>query len=287
LEQPLRIHFRQALNSILRNKSIAKAMIVNQSFPTRIHVINKNTGQVLPQKFVAEPQFTFHHINSYEINETDSNLRLIVDISSYNSKHFDINNFTFENMYSGNLMETEKSKAVARRIEIPINTNEKSTNEVHCKMYDLNSNFAFEAPTINYWNNNGLPYKYIYGVNHYRRPLSVCKVNTEKPNEIIEKVFSNQGENVLPSEPVFVEKPGGESEDDGLILVMVLSESNDYLSILDAKNLNEIARANMPEQVRGALTVKQFKMFYFNSHILNSIIFSLVSWFFCKPNGLI
>jgi hypothetical protein len=53
LEQPLRIHFRQALNSILRNKSIAKAMIVNQSFPTRIHVINKNTGQVLPQKFVA------------------------------------------------------------------------------------------------------------------------------------------------------------------------------------------------------------------------------------------
>ena len=72
-------------------------------------------------------------------------------------------------------------------------------------------------------------------------------------------MFSNQGENVLPSEPVFVENPGGESEDDGLFLVMVLSESNDYLSILDAKNLNEIARANMPEQVRGALTVKYFR----------------------------
>jgi len=125
-------------------------------------------------------------------------------------------------------------------------------------MYDLNSDFAFEAPTINYWKNNGLPYKYIYGVNHYRRPLSVCKVNTERPDEIIETVFSKQGENVLPSEPVFVENPNGEAEDDGVILVMVLSDSNDYLSILDAKNLNEIARANMPEHVRGALTFHGF-----------------------------
>lgn len=125
-------------------------MLVNQSFPTRIHVINKKTGEVLPQKFVADPQFSFHHINAYEINESENNLKLVVDISSYNSKHFDINNFSFENMYSGNLMETEKAKAIARRIEIPVNLNEKSTKEVLCKMTDLNSNFAFEAPTINY-----------------------------------------------------------------------------------------------------------------------------------------
>ena len=90
-------------------------------------------------------------------------------------------------------METAKARAVARRIEIPVNLNEKSNKEVHCLMYDLNSSFAFEAPTINYWQNNGLPYKYIYGVNHYRRPLSVCKVNTEKPQEIVERVFSRKG----------------------------------------------------------------------------------------------
>lgn len=233
-------------------------MQTNHSFPTRIHVIEKKTGRVLPQKFVADPQFTFHHINSYEIKESNANLRIVVDISSYNSKHFDINDFSFENMYAGNLMGTEKGKAVARRIEIPINTNEKSDREVLCKMYDLNSNFAFEAPTINYWKNNGQQYKYIYGVNHYRRPLSVCKVNTENPSEVLEVTFSKKGENVMPSEPIFVERPNAESEDDGVVLVMVLSDDNDYLSILDAKNLNEIARASLPEDVKGALTFHGF-----------------------------
>ncbi len=156
-------------------------------------MIEKKTGRVLPQKFVAEPQFSFHHINAYETQESANNIKLTVDISSYDSKHFDINNFTFQNMYEGSLMETAKARAVARRIEIPVNLNEKSNKEVNCSMFDLNSNFAFEAPTINYWQNNGLPYKYIYGVNHYRRPLSVCKLNTEKPQEIIERVFSRKG----------------------------------------------------------------------------------------------
>ncbi len=40
--------------------------------------------------------------------------------------------------------------------------------------------------------------------------------------------------------------------------VKVLSESNDYLSILEGKTLDEIARADMPEEARGALTFHGF-----------------------------
>jgi carotenoid cleavage dioxygenase-like enzyme len=58
----------------------------------------------------------------------------------------------------------------------------------------------------------------------------------------------------LPSEPIFVESPNPTSEDDGVLLVMVLSDKNDFLSILDAKNLNEIAQALVPEDVLGAFT---------------------------------
>ena len=55
----------------------------------------------------------------------------------------------------------------------------------------------------------------------------------------------------VPSEPVFVENPDAKNEDDGVLLVMVLADGeNDYLSVLDAKNLNEIARAELPNEVR-------------------------------------
>ena len=77
-------------------------MLMNDSFPTKIHVINKWTGEVLPQQFYTDPQFSFHHINAFEKTESENNVRLMVDVSSYDSKHFDINKFTFENMYSGN-----------------------------------------------------------------------------------------------------------------------------------------------------------------------------------------
>jgi hypothetical protein len=39
---------------------------------------------------------------------------------------------------------------------------------------------------------------------------------------------------------------------------MVLSDKNDFLSILDAKNLNEIAQAVVPEGVLGAFTFHGF-----------------------------
>ena len=62
----------------------------------------------------------------------------------------------------------------------------------------------------------------------------------------------------MPSEPVFVESPNPTSEDDGVLLVMVLSDKNDFLSILDAKNLNELAQAVVPEGVLGAFTFHGF-----------------------------
>jgi len=38
----------------------------------------------------------------------------------------------------------------------------------------------------------------------------------------------------------------------------VLSDDVDYLSILDAKNLKEIARADLPKEVKGTFTFHGF-----------------------------
>jgi len=102
LEQPLRLSFKHAFLALLRNKAVSSALIMNDSLPTRIHVIEKKTGRVLPQKFITDPQFTFHHVNAFERNnESENNLQLVVDISSYDAKHFDMKNFSYDKMESG------------------------------------------------------------------------------------------------------------------------------------------------------------------------------------------
>jgi len=72
---------------------------------------------------------------------------------------------------------------------------------------------------------NTLPYKYTYGVNFYKRPFSVVKINVEDPNEALEYICDT------PTEPVFVEN------------------QSDYLSILDAKTMKEIAKASLPSDL--------------------------------------
>ena len=138
-----------------------------------------------------------------------------------------------------------------------MNLKEKSTEEIYCQTIDLNSKFAFEFPQINYFRNNGLDYRYIYGINqNFDTQISVTKMDVANPQKVIEKFYDDQSN---PSEPVFVPNPNAETEDDGVILTMVLCESGkDYLSILDASNLSEIAKAEMPDGVEGAVTFHGF-----------------------------
>jgi carotenoid cleavage dioxygenase-like enzyme len=125
-------------------------------------------------------------------------------------------------------------------------------------MKELNKDLIFELPVINYWRNNGLQYKYVYGANIHKPPFSVIKLNVEKPSEFFEMKYSLDGYHFLPTEPVFVERPNPTREDDGVLLVMVLSDKTDFLSILDARDLKELARAELPEDVRGAFTFHGF-----------------------------
>ena len=152
-----------------------------------------------------------------------------------------------------------EQSAFGKRIVIPLNRNDKSKREVYCKTKNLNSEIAFEFPMINYLQNNGRDYKYVYGVNqNYTTPLSVIKMDVTDPLKVIEFAYEEKGEVFMPSEPVFVARPNAESEDDGVLLVMVLSDRCDYLSILDGRSLREVARADLPKNVRGAFTFHGF-----------------------------
>ena len=92
---------------------------------------------------------------------------------------------------------------------------------------------------------------WILGTSLVKEPFSIIKQNVQDTSELLEFKYEHNGRKCFPSEPAFVERPGATSEDDGVLLVMVLSEDNDFLSILDAKDLKEIARAELPEDAKG------------------------------------
>lgn len=54
-------------------------------------------------------------------------------------------------------------------------------------------------------------------------------------------------EGCVPGEPIFVPRPGGTEEDDGVVLTVVLDSTllRSKLMILDAKTMKEIGRADM------------------------------------------
>jgi carotenoid cleavage dioxygenase-like enzyme len=67
----------------------------------------------------------------------------------------------------------------------------------------------------------------------------------------IADVLSWSRQNHYPSEAIFVPRPGGTAEDDGVLLSIVLSGEmqRSYLIVLDAKDMSELAMAYLPVRV--------------------------------------
>jgi carotenoid cleavage dioxygenase-like enzyme len=136
MEQAVTINFKQMLMAVIKNKPATAGIITEPNLPTRIHIIDKRTGKVIDKKFTTDPQFTFHYINAYEnVNASTNKTEIILDVSSYDAQHFDINNFTFDNMYTGKLIESKMLEALAKRITIPIDSPE---HDVKCETKILN-----------------------------------------------------------------------------------------------------------------------------------------------------
>src|SRR5262249_29846179 len=99
----------------------------------------------------------------------------------------------------------------------------------------------------NYRRCNGRPYRYAWGVDQGEEWLQViAKVDVETGETLR---WREHG--AFPGEPVFVARPDAEGEDDGVLLSVVLDScrGTSYLLVLDAANLSEIARAQVPHHI--------------------------------------
>ena len=108
-----------------------------------------------------------------------------------------------------------------------------------------------ELPRINYAKFNTKPYRYVYANGIATQGESVFLDTIIKADVTSGEVKQWRYDNHFPGEPVFVPRPDASTEDDGVLLTVVLdaSQNTSYLLLLDADDLSEIARAQVPQHI--------------------------------------
>lgn len=194
----------------------------------RLHVVDRATGEVRGP-FETEPFFSFHHVNAFEDGGS-----LVVDMCAYEDPSI-IDALYLDRVRTGGGLPPAR----ARRYTVDLAGGGVAERDLW--------NGNFELPRIAYRTHNGRPYRYAYGVGGDASWIDrVVKLDVAA-GEALE--WSAEG--CFPSEPVFVPEPGATAEDGGVLLSIVLdaARGTSFMLVLDARDLDELARAPVPHHV--------------------------------------
>ncbi len=198
---------------------------------SRFTIIDIDSGEVVTQ-VNTDAFFGFHHINAYEDGD-----QVICDISAYPDARL-IDQLYLDSLHDGNA----PSVGEFRRYTLPLNGGRAS--------YEMMSSESIELPRINYSHNNGQNYQFAYGASS-REGQDDFINQTIKVNLKDKSTAIWHEDNCYPSEPVFIANPSPTSEDDGVVLTVVLdtAKATSFLLLQDAQTFQEIARAYVPQHI--------------------------------------
>ncbi|XP_067003223.2 beta,beta-carotene 15,15'-dioxygenase [Anabrus simplex] len=266
IEQPLILNLVKLLSIQVKGRSLRECMDWHPEECNRFIVVDKKTGKIVPLKYRSKkPFFVFHHINTYEEDD-----QLVVDVIAMDSPDI-VDQLFLEKLRNSDYHP--KDMAIGRRFILPLPsqngnmvnnhnlvtldsevTAEKTGKIIHLTPRDLSSQPGYELPVINkqYF---GKKYRYYYSVGMYdpgEFRNSVLKVDAETG----ETKTWKENEYTYPGEPQFVSRPGAVDEDDGVLLTAVTDvrkEHPDFLLVLNAEDLTEIARAEVNVHIPNVL----------------------------------
>ncbi|XP_037518178.1 carotenoid isomerooxygenase [Rhipicephalus sanguineus] len=242
LEQPLALHLPTMLRcKLLGDKAYLDALKFDPTKGVRFHVMNKKTGELHPAVFEAATFFIFHHINAFEQGED-----IIVDACCFDNDNI-VRSLVFTETNPGKF-----EMAHLRRFTLPLNRGGSEGTTVMPQNLAKGDLYG-ELPRVNQ-NYNGKPYRFAYCTSHvpgqeHRMFLSKIDVTTGEWQRW-------EGQGWYPSEPVFVPRPGGVEEDDGVVLSSLLQEDNEKrlaLVVLEARSFQQLAMVEFdcPSSVPG------------------------------------
>uniref|UniRef100_A0A8C7YW35 Beta-carotene oxygenase 1 n=1 Tax=Oryzias sinensis TaxID=183150 RepID=A0A8C7YW35_9TELE len=255
IEQPFKLDILKMATAYMRGVNWASCMKFFPEENTLIHLIEKKTGKKVEMKYHTGSLVVYHHVNAFEDDG-----HVVLDVIAYNDTSL------YEMFYMSRLKKDISfqsngyTKPNYRRFVLPIRSDKgiavgenmvklryttatavkQKEGKLTCQAEVLCE--GFELPRINY-DFNGKKHQFVYGniVEESVLSTQVAKFDTET-----KKMVYWSEENCWPSEPVFVPRPNGESEDDGVVLVSVINcipGQSSFILILDGRNFKEVARA--------------------------------------------
>ncbi|XP_038142692.1 beta,beta-carotene 15,15'-dioxygenase [Cyprinodon tularosa] len=255
VEQPFKLDILKMATAYIRKVNWASCMKFCPDENTLIHLIDRRTGKQVDVKYYTQSMVIYHHVNAFEDEG-----HIVFDVIAYNDdKLYDM--FYLKNLKKDADTPSEVyTQPSFRRFALPITAETGfgvGENVVKLKyttataVKEKEGKFTchsevlcedFELPRINY-DYNGNKYQFVYGNIVEKSALSkqIAKFDTKTKTML----YWNE-ENCWPSEPIFVPRPNGESEDDGVVLSSVINSKpgqSSFLVILDGKTFKEVARA--------------------------------------------
>lgn len=213
---------------LFTNISLIDAYHWHPEEKTCFYVIHKETGEVLERE--GPPFFFFHFVNSFEQEDGT----LAADIVMYPD------DAVMSHLYLENLRANKPTEATGylHRFHIPLQEGEVRMERMLDELIEL--------PRIHYEKYNARPYRYAYGTGTSRPGNFLDNITKADLEEHRASIWRE--EHCYPGEPVFVPRPGGKEEDDGLLLSVVLDAEagRSFLLLLDARDLREVGRAWAP-----------------------------------------
>lgn len=200
---------------------------------TTFYVTDRSTGELVA-KIKDDAFFAFHHVNAY-----DKDGQIYLDIVTEPNTDI-IKLVTETERDKKKVLEIGKTKLQRFIIDMSTKTLAKETI----------FNNTLELPRVPA-DRTAHEYRYCYAIDpefpntiNDIRPLYKIDVSA-KTSQKWEKA------GCFPGEPIFVARPEGKEEDDGIVLSLVLDLINhtSFLLILDAHTMQEIARAEAPHAV--------------------------------------
>jgi beta,beta-carotene 9',10'-dioxygenase len=196
----------------------------------RFHVVDKESGK-LAGAARGPAFFAFHHVNAFE----DGN-EVVVDIVAHPDPT------VIDRLYLDRLRSAEPVPTTGRLTRFRIREEENVLGEPL-------SDVPIELPRFDYSRRAGRRYRYVYAAGSDAAGDFLDKLVKLDPERGTVSSWSEEG--CYPGEPVFVNAPETSSEDDGVILSVVLDTRKvaSFLLILDASTFGELARAELPHHI--------------------------------------
>jgi len=194
---------------------------------TRFQVFDRNSGE-LRGTYETDAFFCFHHVNAFERDG-----ELVVDLVAYDDPGI------IDALY----LDAGGTRGAIPRTELRRYTIDLDSGSVNRRVLGEN----VELPRIDYARRNTREYRYGWFTGHGSEWIDrLVKIDVSDGSR---REWSAEG--CYPGEPIFVREPGEEAEDGGVILSVVLDAAagRSFLLVLDARTMEELARAEAPHHI--------------------------------------